>query len=188
MNSTPYENQQEQRSGGQDYLPPQNPAPYSGSTGRRGSGHKSPALATWLSCMPGLGQVYVGYYQQGFINLAVVASVITMLSSGRFHGLEPFLGVFLAFFWLFNMIDANRRAHHYNNVKAGGGGEDVPEGFKLPGTGGSMLGGVALVVFGVLFILDLNFGISLAWLQDWWPLVLIAFGINLIYKARQKTV
>ena len=29
---------------------------------------KSPVLALVLSLMPGLGQVYVGYYNQGFIN------------------------------------------------------------------------------------------------------------------------
>ena len=186
MNSTPYESQQGQHPGGQDYLPPQSPPPYPGPTGSPSGGYKSPALATWLSCMPGLGQVYVGYYQQGFINIVVVASSITVLASNMINGLEPFMGVFLAFFWIFNMIDANRRAQHYNNVKAGGGGEEVPDGFKLPGTGGSLFGGVVLVVFGVLFILDLNFGISLAWLQDWWPLALVAFGINLIYKARKN--
>ena len=34
---------------------------------------KSPTLAALLSLMPGLGQVYVGYYQQGFIDIAVAA-------------------------------------------------------------------------------------------------------------------
>ena len=43
---------------------------------------KSPLVATLLSCMPGLGQIYVGYYQQGFINMLVVASTIAILSSG----------------------------------------------------------------------------------------------------------
>ncbi len=147
---------------------------------------KSPALATVLSCMPGLGQIYVGYYQQGFTNMLVVATTITVLSSGIFFGLEPFLGLFLAFYWLYNMIDAYRRAHHVNRVAAGLGTEALPDDFKLPSAGGSMFGGVVLVVAGILFILDLNFDVSLAWLQDWWPLALVAFGINLIYKARRK--
>ena len=81
--------------------------------------------------MPGLGQIYVGYYQQGFINMAVVAITITLLSSGA-RGAEPLFGLFLAFFWLYNMIDANRRAHHYNRVIDGLGGENVPGGIPRP--------------------------------------------------------
>ena len=153
---------------------------------RRPGAFKSPAAATLLSLMPGLGQAYVGYYQQGFTNILVVAGTITLLASGRIRGLEPFLGVFLAFFWIFNMIDASRRAHHYNRVSAGLGGEEVPDDFKLPGTGGSLLGGAVLVAVGVLFLLDLNFGVSLEWIENWWPALMVIFGLNLMYKARQK--
>lgn len=147
---------------------------------------KSPAMATWLSCMPGLGQIYVGYYQQGFINMFVVAGTIAILSSTFMRGAEPFFGVFLSFFWIFQMIDANRRAHHYNRVMEGLGGEDVPDGFSMPTTKGSMMGGSVLVVLGTLFILDLNFGISMEWIENWWPLILVLVGVNLIYKARKN--
>ena len=41
------------------------------------SRRKSPGLACFLSLMPGLGQVYVGYYQRGFVHAAVVAALIT---------------------------------------------------------------------------------------------------------------
>ncbi len=193
MNGAQYENQQgtgpnpeaqhtnpQYQSGPRTGIPPEFQA--HGQPGR----HKSPVLASILSCMPGLGQVYVGYYQQGFINMLVVASTIAALSSGSIRGMEPFFGVFLAFFWIFNMIDASRRATHYNRVQDGLGGEEIPDDFKLPKAGGSMFGGVVLVVIGVLFILDLNFDVSLSWIKDWWPLMLIAFGGNLIYKARQK--
>ncbi len=184
MNGAQYENQQENI----QQETPQTPYPEQvyGQAPRRNTARKSPALATILSCMPGLGQVYVGYYQQGFINIMVAAGSITALASEAFDGLKPFVGVCLAFFWLYNMIDANRRALHYNKVKAGLGGEEVPEGFTVPTGSGSLFGGVVLVVIGVLVIMDLNFGISMAWVKDWWPVLLIAFGGNLIYKARQK--
>jgi TM2 domain-containing membrane protein YozV len=42
---------------------------------------KSPLFATFLSAMPGLGQVYVGYYQRGFINAVVVGTLIALLTS-----------------------------------------------------------------------------------------------------------
>lgn len=147
---------------------------------------KSPVLATLLSLMPGLGQIYVGYYQQGFINIFVVAGTISILASSVMRGAEPFFGVFIAFFWIYQMIDANRRAHHYNRVMEGLTGEDVPEGFSMPTSKGSMLGGAVLILVGVLFILDLNFDISMQWVENWWPLILILVGVNLVYKARKN--
>ena len=147
---------------------------------------KSPLVAALLSCMPGLGQIYVGYYQQGFISMFIVAGTITALATSFIRGAEPFFGVFLSFFWIFQMIDANRRAHHYNRVMAGLGGEDVPDGFSMPTTKGSMLGGAVLVILGVLFIMDLNFDVSMQWVENWWPLILVLVGVNLIYKARKN--
>ena len=147
---------------------------------------KSPALATWLSLMPGLGQIYVGYYVQGFINIVAAAGMIAILASSMGNGVKTFVGVFIAFFWLYQMIDANRRAYHFNRVSAGLGGEMVPDGFEIPSAKGSLLGGVVLVLVGILFILDLNFDISLEWIQTWWPLILILAGVNLVYKARKN--
>jgi hypothetical protein len=42
---------------------------------------KSVALASILSCMPGLGQVYVGYYHLGFIYILVVTGLITICTT-----------------------------------------------------------------------------------------------------------
>lgn len=147
---------------------------------------RSPALATMLSMMPGLGQIYVGYYQQGFINMAIVAGCITALSSNRFEGLEPFIAFGMAFFWMFNLIDANRRAMHYNRVSAGLGAEELPDEYKLPRAGGSLFGGIVMIVIGLLFVLDLNFDIPLDWLADWWPLALVIVGARMVWQARRK--
>jgi hypothetical protein len=171
--------------------PPQGqPGPYGAGYGTQAKpniNRKSPAMATWLSCMPGLGQIYVGYYQQGFINMFVVAGTISMLASSFIKGAEPFFGVFLSFFWIFQMIDANRRAHHYNRVMEGLGGEEVPDGFSMPTTKGSVLGGAVLIIVGILFIMDLNFSVSMQWIENWWPLILVLVGVNLVYKARKKS-
>ena len=171
--------------------------PPQGSTGPYGAGfepggvtganRKSPLVATLLSMMPGLGQIYVGYYQQGFINIFVVAGTIAILSSSIMRGAEPFFGVFISFFWIFQMIDANRRANHYNKVMSGLSGEKVPEGFEMPTTKGSLLGGGVLILIGILFILDLNFDISMQWVENWWPLILILVGVNLVFKARKNS-
>ena len=147
---------------------------------------KSPVLATLFSLMPGLGQVYVGYYIQGFINVFIAAGTIAILASTLFRGAVPFMAMSLAFFWIFQMVDANRRAYHYNRVMEGLKGEEVPDGFGMPKTKGSILGGAVLIFIGILFILDLNFAISMEWIENWWPLALILAGANLIFKARKK--
>ncbi len=164
-----------------DEPPRETVTPQAGRTRR--NAYKSAALSTVLSLMPGLGQVYVGYYPQGFLNAIVVAVTITLLTINM-GPLTPLLAIFLSFFWVYNMIDANRRAHHYNRAIDGLGGETLPEDFELPGLKGSMPLGVVLIVAGGLFFLDRKFGMSMEWLEEWWPLGLVIAGIWLVVKAR----
>lgn len=147
---------------------------------------RSPVLATFLSLMPGLGQVYLGYYQQGFINLAVIATCITALASDRMDGIEPFIALSMAFYWMYNLVDANRRAHHFNRVAAGLGAEQFPDEFPMPKPRGSMFTGGILIAVGLLFLLDLNFDVPLDWLADWWPLILVLIGGRMIWQSRRK--
>jgi hypothetical protein len=147
--------------------------------------YKVPLAAGFLSLMPGLGQIYVGYYAQGFINIAIVAGIITMLAGGMVGGLEPFFGLSLAFFWVFNVIDAIRRAQAYNRMLDGLRADELPEQVALPGSGSPRAWGIVLVVFGGLLFLNTKFDVSLDWLEEWWPLIPVVFGIYLIRKGRR---
>jgi hypothetical protein len=145
---------------------------------------KSPALAAAFSALPGLGQIYVGYYPRGFVHIAVVAGIISILAST--HGYRPYiplLAFFLAFFWLYNMIDAARLASLYNRALSGGREPDLPEGFELPGMGGSIFGGSVLIVAAFVVLLHTRFGVRLDWLGDWWPVFPMLFGAWLVFKA-----
>ena len=149
---------------------------------------KSPALAMVLSLMPGLGQIYLGYYQNGFINILVVAGIISTLVRGVPFYLQPLLGVFLAFFWLYNLVDAGRRASLYNQTLAGLGPTEMPpDVLSYPGKG-SLAGGVALIGIGLLFFAHTRFGIPLDWLEQWWPIGLVLAGAYLLYLSiRDRT-
>ena len=144
---------------------------------------KSPALACILSAMPGLGQVYVGYYQRGFIHALVVGGVITFLANIRDETLAPLGGIFLAFFWLYNIIDAGRRAAIYNHVLAGGEVMDLPKDIRLPGVHGSIVGGMILIAVGAVLLAHTAYDYSLAWVEDWWPAALLLFGGYLVVKG-----
>jgi hypothetical protein len=163
---------------------PQAPQPTSGVAASAAvpRDRKSPLLACILSAMPGLGQVYVGYYQRGFLHAITVAAVIFILNSGM-RGMEPLLGPLLAFFWLYNIIDAGRRAAHYNRAAAGEEAFDMPKDFSMPGIQGSIIGGLLLIAVGAIFLSHTVWGIPLDWVENWWPLAPILFGVYLIGKS-----
>jgi hypothetical protein len=147
---------------------------------------KSPGLASVLSLAPGLGQVYLGYYARGFTHLAIVAFVISLLAEGGIPDfMYPLLGLFLPFFWLYNIIDAGRRAAYCNMVLEGGS-EGLPPEFDVPQRGGSMAGGVALIIGGLAMLLHLQFDWSLIWLETWWPILPVGIGIYLFLKGLRE--
>lgn len=146
---------------------------------------KSPLLATVLSVMPGLGQVYVGYYKRGFIHAIVIATLISILRARAIGPLIPVAAFFMAFFWLYNLVDAGRRAALYNQALAGGGEIDLPGDFSEPGFRGTIFGGACLIALGVVLLSNTLLGLPLDWIQSWWPVTLIVFGGYLAYKAVQ---
>lgn len=152
----------------------------SGSDPRR----KSVTLATILSFFPGLGHIYVGYYQLGFVHILIFASLVTILSQGA-GGLEPLFGLSLAFFILYNIVDGARRASLYN-LALDSAASAVPPEIELPQNRGSMAGGLFIAGLGVIFLMHTRFGMDLYWLEDWWPLGLIALGAWLFFKDRKS--
>jgi len=164
------------------------PAPYLLPPGARPDYYrdpraKSPVLTTVLSLMPGLGQVYLGYTQLGFIHAAVFASLIALLSSNQLGRLEPFVGISMAFFFLYNLVDAHRRALLLNESLAQLEKPTLPDGFGTVSLGGRLALGVGLILVGLLTLLNLRFGLSLVWLERWWPAGLVLLGIYLVVRA-----
>lgn len=147
---------------------------------------KRPLYAAVLALMPGLGHIYVGYYRQAFQNILVVCFTILLLSSGAFDRMEPPFGLFLAFYWLYNIVDAVRRANLYNQALAGlrvmDLPDDVPSPLPLPLRFGSLGGGIAFIVVGLILFSHTMFRWSLDWVGDWWPMGLVAVGAWLVYE------
>ena len=54
----------------------------------------------------------------------------------------------------------------------------------MAGDAGSMAGGVALIVIGGLFLMYTALDFSMEWVQEWWPIGPMIFGVYLVYKSR----
>ncbi|UCE02813.1 MAG: hypothetical protein JSW67_01000 [Candidatus Latescibacterota bacterium] len=144
---------------------------------------KSVALATILSLFPGLGQIYLGYYQLGFVHVAIMVSLITILSMNP-GALTPLFGISLAFFWLYNLVDAGRRAAAYNMALEARELGSLPA-LELPTNRGSRAAGIILAALGVLFLLHTRFDFDMYWVEEWWPVGLIILGAWLFAKDRR---
>jgi hypothetical protein len=142
-------------------------------------------LAMLLSAMPGLGQVYVGYYNLAFRNILVICGLIAILATGGMDDLEPVVGLFVAFYWLHNIVDAGRRASFYNQALAGLRPMELPEDIKMPQPMGSLVGGALLIAVGLTLFAHTMFRVPLEWLAHWWPLGLVGAGAWLIYADRR---
>lgn len=143
---------------------------------------KSPLLAAAISVLPGVGQLYIGYYVRGFVTgLAFLAAIL--LAAASREPLAPAFGMSAMFIWVFNVIDAGRMAALYNHAAAGADVMKMPEDFKLPQMGGSIVGGAVLLAFGGIALSNTAFGYSLDWLEDWWPVFPFALGAYLFARG-----
>lgn len=160
------------------------------SVGQAGaSGHmafdprrKAPLLAAFLSLIPGMGQIYVGYYRRGFVIGAVI--MVCMFIGSAMHGdLAPVFPLSAVFVWVFNVIDAGRMAAMYNLAITGSYAMTMPDDVKLPKLGGSIFGGLLLLLFGGVALSNTALGYPLDWLEDWWPVLPAALGAYLVLRG-----
>lgn len=137
---------------------------------------RSPGLALVLSFFPGLGHLYLGLYQRGVgCFLAFAASIWLAGRAG--------LGILIPFVWFFAVIDAYRQAHMLNAAQETGAPVPAMEAVPAaPPRGGNLGFGVFLTALGLLLLYNQFYPIDFSFLIDWWPLILVGFGVYLIAK------
>ncbi len=155
-------------------LPPPPPA---GS----GSGPNPTVAGILAGVFPfGVGAVYTGQYAKGLAHLVIFGLLIAGINigdTGHSDLLAVICGLSLAFFYVYQIIDAVRSA------KAIQMAQPVPDPFGLASTfgGGAKIetskipmGAIVLILLGVLFLLH-----TMGWefgLDRFWPLILIVLG------------
>lgn len=150
----------------------------------------NPGLAGILGAIPfGVGAIYCGQYTKGLVYLGIFVFFVVSLSSNLPDYLYPILGITMAFFVIYQIIDSVRTA------KAIQAGQPVPDPLGLtaafsPGKklvqrkesfAGVPAGAVVLIGLGILFLLH-NLGLWFLRPGVLWSLALIAFGMWLFVR------
>jgi hypothetical protein len=143
----------------------------------------NPTVAGILGAIPlGLGAVYCGQYAKGLVHLGIFVAAIVGLSSDLPWQAYMVLGIFLGFFWVYQILDAVRTA------RAIQANEPVPDPFGLASTFGVgeksdntkvPAAAAILIGLGVLFLINTVFDFSL---HRFWPIILIVLGVWLFAK------
>jgi TM2 domain-containing membrane protein YozV len=140
----------------------------------------SPGLAFALGLLiPGVGAIYNGQYAKGLVHAVIFGLLISILSSGSAHGMEPLFGILIAA-WVFYMA-----VEAYHTAQKRRGGEAVDEFSSLINlhTRGSRFpaGAVVLIGLGVLLLLNTTDIIPLERVLRYWPVLLILLGVYMLY-------
>lgn len=149
----------------------------------RAQGHLcSPRLALAFSVLPGLGHVYLGYPRRGLLHLMATGSLVSLLSANILGRIEPLFTLLLCFVAFHGFLDAYRSALLLRE-SAEGLATPPPQEGNLISPHGQLWAGLLLMGGGLLALLSVRFGISFAWLLDWWPVAIILLGALLFTQA-----
>ena len=169
---------------GPGQVPPPPPPPPPGI----GSGPNPTVAGILAGFFPfGVGAVYTGQYAKGLAHLAIFGLLIAGVSasdSGHSEILGVICGLGIAFFYVYQIIDAVRSARAIQMA------QPIPDPFGLAATfgGGAKIeankiptGAIVLILIGVIFLLH-TLGLAEFGIDRYWPLILIALGVWLFAR------
>lgn len=144
-----------------------------------GQKEKNPSLAAFLAIFPGMGAIYNGNIVKGITYMLIFAVLIVLTDNANEPDAVVF-GLMIAGFFIFQIIDSFNEAGKINqNILA----EENPTSNKEDL---SLFSAIIVLVIGIVFQLA-NFDlITHRQVTRLWPLVLIIFGIKIVYNYFKK--
>jgi len=144
------------------------------------TGGPNPALAGILAGIfpSGVGAVYTSQYAKGLAHLLIFTFLVWGQTVTNSDGIHVILGLSLAFFYVYQIVDAVRSARALQV------GQAPPDPFGLAhnfGAGEKLdtskvpVGAIVLIGLGILFLLH-SLGIWEYGFERFWPLILIVIG------------
>lgn len=141
----------------------------------------SPGLAFLLGLIPGVGAIYNGQYLKGLVHAGIFGVLVTLASHG--NG-EPLMGMIVAAFYFYMPFEA------YHTAKKRQMGMRVDEWSSLLPRSRyadrAPIGPIVLILIGVLFLLDSLHMIDFEQVGRFWPVILIAVGVYLLYSRMTR--
>jgi hypothetical protein len=144
----------------------------------------SPGVAFILGLIPGVGAIYNGQYAKGLIHVFILGMLFTIVSGNDMGGFEPLFAVLIPGFWAYMAFEA------YHTAKLRQLGQPVDEFSSLvPGHGGSRfpVAPILLIALGVIFLLNNLEIFELRRMLRFWPVMLIALGLYMLYLRMSGT-
>jgi TM2 domain-containing membrane protein YozV len=144
---------------------------------------KSPAAAGILSgFFPGAGTLYNGQVEKAILYIVIFAGLVTFQT--RAFAPQPFSGIILGFFYVFQIVDSVNSAKEINRraLLENGGEKPLPvrPAGRAASPSGSVFWGAVLMGLGVVFLLA-NFDlIDFDRIWDFWPVVVIVIGLKMV--------
>ena len=139
----------------------------------------SPGLAMFLGFIPGVGAIYNAQYAKGLVHAVIFGVIVSILNSGS-ETLQIVFGIFLPV-WVFYMA-----FEAYHTARKRALGEPVDEYSSIIKLGGqpdnAPVAGIVLVVLGIVLLLHTLHVFDLEYLARYWPVLLIAAGVYLLYN------
>jgi hypothetical protein len=137
----------------------------------------SPGLAFILGLIPGVGAIYNGQYAKGLVHALIVGLLITIADSPGMPG--PVAAMLIVSFWIYMPFEA------YHTARKRRLGEPVDEFSSLAPSGGGSgripVAPVVLILLGAIFLLNNLEIFELQRLARYWPVLMIALGVYLLY-------
>lgn len=139
----------------------------------------SPGLAFALGFIPGVGAIYNGQYGKGILHVVVLGLLISIVDSEAAGDLQVLFGFMIPFWFLYMALEA------YHTAKRRMFGQPLDEFSGLlevrrqPGR--VPFGPIALIGLGVIFLLHTLGKLPLARILRFWPVLLIAAGLYLLF-------
>jgi hypothetical protein len=144
----------------------------------------SPALAVLLGIVPGVGAIYNGQYAKGLIHAVIFGLIITVISGPGSSGFKAMMGILLAAWEFYMIIEAY---HTARKRRDGIAVDEFSSMVNLRGTRtGVPLGAIVLIGLGVLLLLETSGLVSMDHILRYWPAALIVVGVYMLYARIEQ--
>ena len=154
------------------------PAYAAAPAGTPPAGRANPVLAFILGLIPGVGAIYNEQYAKGLMHALLFGLLITIMDSQVAGGMRALIGMAFPAFIFYMAFDAYHTAQRRNSGQPVDEFSGVFENSARSSTGGA----IVMIVLGVIFLLNTLEIVRLHQLVKFWPVLLIALGVSMLYS------